>query len=209
MEGQPKRTRHKLPPAAQRLLTERILAGDRNAQLRHHLTEAGFDGNLSRQALDYYRAAPQLREAGRLLDHETRQAHFSARAHRIFLLSDLITETQQRLSTGGTEEQGTSSIASQCRLYPILLHLLACIGVLMDSATETSSDAWMQLTALQKVERVHMTPTQKLALFNDMLEVALRNRGVVLEDDPIDPLTSQDGRRSAIGDTLPTAPDGG
>ena len=65
----------------------------------------------------------------------------------------------------------------------------------------------MQLTVLQKEERVQMTPTQKLALFNDMLVAALRKRGVVLEDDPIDPLTSQGSRHSAIGDIFPTAPD--
>jgi len=87
----------KLPPAARKLIRQRLLAGDSNAQVQAALEQEGYLP-ISRQALHRYRQSRKVQQALERLDIESVQVGLALRARRIMALAQHAEDLWQRMT---------------------------------------------------------------------------------------------------------------
>jgi hypothetical protein len=81
--------RNKLSQAAQRLVVERITAGDTNNQIRQELKKASFPHDLSDPSISHYRALPEVLEAITRKEEQAIQSGLSQKSERLLKLAAL------------------------------------------------------------------------------------------------------------------------
>ncbi|HZO87761.1 MAG TPA: hypothetical protein VFB38_05430 [Chthonomonadaceae bacterium] len=87
----------KLPPAARKLIRQRLIAGDSNDQIQAALEKEGYP-RVSRQALHRYRQSRKVQEALAMMDIESVQCGLALRARRIMALAQHAQDLWQRMT---------------------------------------------------------------------------------------------------------------
>ena len=145
MTGVPKSNGHKLLPPARQLVIDRIVSGESDAQIRDSLDRAGYPSDLSRQALAYYRALPEVEAAVTQIELEAAQSGMGMRSRRIQTLNEIIQQGRGHILHGHlvtfrddagmerTEMQPLSEDAF-ARVCLIISGAVKMLGALIDGA---------------------------------------------------------------------------
>jgi len=123
----------KLEPDAQRLVVERVIAGDTNNEIRRRLQDAGYPYDLTDPAFSYYRQAEEVKEAIARKDAEAVQSGYAQRSERILKLAKSAKRFERRLAENNeADEFVPGSVGELVALHREYVNTLDALGKLVD-----------------------------------------------------------------------------
>lgn len=167
-----------LNPDARRIVTERIIAGDTNNEIRRVLDDAGHPSDVTDQAISHYRGSEAVKEAIARKDSEAVQSGYAQRSERILKLARSAKRFERKLSAAADaqdfQELSAFDLAAIHREYR---ETLRDIGALVEPR---KAAAVTVTTSLEIIETAAHTADAKFA------SVLARSRpvSVLVETDP-------------------------
>jgi hypothetical protein len=122
----------KLSQAAQRLVVERVIAGDTNNQIRQELKKAGYAHDLVDQTLSHYRGLPQVLEAITRKEEQAIQSGLSQKSERLLKLAALAKALEGELFADDGRKLKEMDKLDKVRLAREFRATLEDIGALID-----------------------------------------------------------------------------